>query len=92
VERLSICPASPAKSGKSIPLAENRSERKTGTHKGVIVSISQNVETAKKGYDAYAAGDVETALSEFDDDIEWSVPGNSTISGTYRGKSKFWKC
>jgi ketosteroid isomerase-like protein len=50
---------------------------------------SQNVETAKKAYEAYGAGDVETALSTFDDDIEWSIPGNSTLSGTYRGKDKF---
>ena len=50
---------------------------------------SQNVEIAKRGYDAYAAGDIETALADFDDDIEWVVPGNSAISGTYRGKDQF---
>ena len=50
---------------------------------------SQNVEIAKKGYEAYGAGDVETALADFDDNIEWSIPGNSAISGTYRGKDKF---
>ena len=50
---------------------------------------SQNIEIAKKGYEAYGAGDVETALADFDDDVEWSIPGNSTISGTYRGKDKF---
>ena len=50
---------------------------------------SQNVEIAKKGYEAYGAGDVETALADFDDNIEWTIPGNSTISGTYRGKNQF---
>ena len=53
------------------------------------MSASQNVEIAKKGYAAYGAGDVETALSDFDDDFEWVVPGNSTVSGTYRGKDEF---
>jgi uncharacterized protein len=53
------------------------------------MSASQNIETAKKAYDAYGAGDVETALSDFDDDFEWVVPGNSTVSGTYRGKDEF---
>ena len=52
------------------------------------MSTSQNVETAKKGYAAYAAGDLETALSVMDDDIEFVVPGNSTVSGTYRGKAE----
>ena len=50
---------------------------------------SQNLEIAKKGYEAYGKGDVETALADFDDNIEWVVPGNSTVSGTYRGKDKF---
>ena len=53
---------------------------------------SQNVEIAKKAYEAYGAGDVETALNTFDDDIEWSIPGNSTLSGTYRGKDSSWSC
>ena len=50
--------------------------------------VSQNVETAKKGYAAFAAGDLETVLSIFDDSVEWSLPGNSTVSGTYRGKAE----
>ena len=52
------------------------------------MSTSQNVETAKKGYAAFAAGDLETVLSIFDDDIEFVLPGNSAVSGTYRGKAE----
>ena len=50
---------------------------------------SQNVEIAKKGYEAFGAGDIETALADFDDNVEWTIPGNSTLSGTYRGKEQF---
>ena len=50
---------------------------------------SQNAETAKKAYEAYGAGDVEAALTTFDDNIEWSIPGNSVLAGDYRGKSEF---
>jgi uncharacterized protein len=49
----------------------------------------QNIETVKKGYAAFAAGDTETVFSLLDDDIEWIQPGNSAISGTYRGKAGF---
>ena len=56
--------------------------------KGAMVA-SQNVEIAKKAYEAYGAGDVETALADFDDNIEWSIPGNSAISGDYRCKDQF---
>ena len=52
------------------------------------MSTSQNIETAKKAYAAFAAGDLETAMSNLDDNVEWVVLGNSTISGTYRGKAE----
>ena len=48
----------------------------------------QNVEHIKKGYEAFAAGDVETLMSLFDDDIEWIQPGDSAVSGTYHGKGE----
>ncbi|SEC39691.1 hypothetical protein SAMN04490220_1529 [Rhodococcus jostii] len=35
------------------------------------MSVEQNIETAKRGYSAYSAGDAETAMSYFDDDVEW---------------------
>jgi hypothetical protein len=52
-----------------------------------------NLEKAKQAYAAFAAGDVEAASADLGDDIEWIVPGNSAISGTYRGKHEvigFW--
>ena len=49
----------------------------------------QNVELVKRGYDAFSAGDVETLMSLFDDNVEWVQPGQSTISGIYRGKGEF---
>ena len=52
------------------------------------MSTSQNVERAKKGYAAFAEGDLETVLSLYDDDVEFVLPGNSTVSGTYRGKAE----
>jgi len=53
----------------------------------------QNVETAKRGYAAFSAGDAQGAMENIGDDIEWIVAGNSAISGTYRGKQEvgeFW--
>jgi uncharacterized protein len=49
---------------------------------------SQNIETTKRGYAAFNAGDVETALSVFGDTVEWTIPGDSMIGGTYRGKGE----
>ncbi|KUI29133.1 DUF4440 domain-containing protein [Mycobacterium sp. IS-1742] len=47
-----------------------------------------NIENVKRGYDAFAAGDIETVMNLFDDNIEWVQPGNSTISGTFHGKGE----
>jgi len=49
---------------------------------------NQNIETTKKGYAAFNAGDLETALSVFADTVEWTIGGESMISGTYRGKGE----
>ncbi|OBA81595.1 DUF4440 domain-containing protein [Mycobacterium sp. 1164966.3] len=48
----------------------------------------QNVDVIKRGYDAFSTGDMETMMSLFDDNIEWSQPGDSAISGTYHGKGE----
>lgn len=48
----------------------------------------QNIQLVKKGYDAFAAGDMETVMSLYDEDVEWIQPGESTISGTYHGISE----
>jgi ketosteroid isomerase-like protein len=48
----------------------------------------QNLESAKKAYAAFSAGDAAGAMENIADDIEWITPGNSTISGTIRGKEE----
>jgi ketosteroid isomerase-like protein len=52
------------------------------------VSEDQNIELAKSGYEAFARGDLEGAMAPLADDIEWIVPGKSSVSGTYRGKEE----
>ena len=47
---------------------------------------AENKELVRRGYEAFAAGDAETVMSLFADDIEWIEPGRSTVSGTHRGK------
>ena len=58
--------------------------------KGVSTVSEQetNKELVKKGYEAFAAGDIQTVMDLFDDDIEWVQPGQSAISGTFHGKSE----
>jgi ketosteroid isomerase-like protein len=44
-----------------------------------------NEELIRRGYDAFSAGDLETVLSIFDENIRWHVPGRSPLAGDYRG-------
>jgi len=44
-----------------------------------------NAELVRSGYDAFAAGDIPAVLAIFADDISWTIPGRSAVSGTYTG-------
>lgn len=48
----------------------------------------QNIELVRSGYQAFAGGDTQALMAVFDEDIEWVQPGDSAVSGTYRGKSE----
>jgi ketosteroid isomerase-like protein len=52
------------------------------------MSAAENKAATQAAYQAFAAGDLEGAMKDMADDIEWIVPGNSTVSGTYRGKAE----
>ena len=57
------------------------------------MTATENIEKAKRAYAAFSAGDAKGAMADMADDIEWIVPGNSAVSGTYRGKAEvggFW--
>ena len=47
-----------------------------------------NVELLRKGYAAFAAGDMATVENIFADDIVWHAPGNNPISGDFKGKEQ----
>jgi uncharacterized protein len=48
----------------------------------------ENKQAAKAGYEAFGRGDVEGALANISDSVEWVVKGDSAIGGTYRGKEQ----
>ncbi|BBY41980.1 nuclear transport factor 2 family protein [Mycolicibacterium celeriflavum] len=52
------------------------------------MSEQENKQLIQRGYEAFAAGDIETVMAMFDDDIEWVQPGESAVSGTYHGKTE----
>jgi ketosteroid isomerase-like protein len=52
-----------------------------------------NKQAAINGYEAFGAMDPEGAMKDMSDSIEWIVAGDSSVSGTYRGKEDigtFW--
>jgi len=48
----------------------------------------QNLESARRAYAAFSAGDAAGAMENIADDVEWITPGDSAISGTARGKQE----
>ena len=55
---------------------------------GIEMSEQENKELMERGYAAFSAGDLDTVMSLFDDDIEWVQPGQSAVSGTFHGKTE----
>jgi ketosteroid isomerase-like protein len=57
------------------------------------VSAADNKQAAIDGYAAFSKGDLDGAMVALSDDVQWVVPGDSSVSGTYRGKQEvlgFW--
>ena len=55
---------------------------------GTGQSAEQILRSARAAYAAFSWGDVAAAMDNMADDIEWVVPGNSTVSGTHHGKEE----
>ena len=47
-----------------------------------------NLDLLRRGYAAYAAGDMDTINELFADDVVWHVAGRSAIAGDYTGKDQ----
>ena len=44
-----------------------------------------NEELLRRGYAAFAAGDLDTVRAIFDDNIEWHTAGQGPLAGVYHG-------
>ena len=44
-----------------------------------------NEDLTRRGFDAFAKGDVDTLRELFDQDAVWHVPGRNQLSGDHRG-------
>jgi hypothetical protein len=47
-----------------------------------------NEDLARRGYEAFATGDMATLNELFADDIVWHAPGRNELAGTFRGKDE----
>jgi ketosteroid isomerase-like protein len=45
----------------------------------------EDIALLRKGYDAFAAGDLDTIRGLFDDNIVWHIGGRSPLAGDYKG-------
>jgi uncharacterized protein len=52
------------------------------------MSAQANKESAETAYRAFAAGDAVAAMEDMDDGVVWTARGDSSLSGTYKGKEE----
>jgi ketosteroid isomerase-like protein len=50
------------------------------------VSVKEDIEIVRRGYEAFIAGDMVWLDEHLHKNIVWHVPGQSFLSGTYRGR------
>jgi ketosteroid isomerase-like protein len=51
-----------------------------------IIAEHPNATLARRGYEAFDTGDIETLREILDEDVVWHTPGRSPIAGDYRGR------
>jgi len=49
------------------------------------MNAEQRKQKIRDGFAALAAGDAEPLLGNFDDNVQWTIIGNTKFSGTYDG-------
>ena len=47
-----------------------------------------NEDLARKGYEAFGKGDLDTLTELFADDIQWHTPGRNQLSGDLKGRDE----
>lgn len=50
------------------------------------ISVHKNVETVRRGYEAFNTGDMKTLMGLFHENATWHVPGRNPLSGDYKGR------
>ena len=50
------------------------------------VSVKEDVELVRRGYEAFIAGDMVWLNEHLHENIVWHVPGHNLLSGTHRGR------
>jgi ketosteroid isomerase-like protein len=49
-----------------------------------------NEDLVRRGYEAFATGDMATLNELFSDNLVWHVPGHNQLSGDFRGKDEIF--
>ncbi len=52
------------------------------------MSAAENKQRAEAAYEAFSEGDAAGAMANMDDGVVWTVGGDSSLTGTYRGKEE----
>jgi ketosteroid isomerase-like protein len=52
------------------------------------VSVKENIELVRRGFDAFVAGNMEWLNEHFHENIVWHVPGHNVLSGAHQGREQ----
>lgn len=52
------------------------------------MSAQENKQQAEAAYEAFSEGDAAGAMANMDDGVVWTVGGDNSLTGTYKGKEE----
>src|SRR4051794_28647756 len=74
--------------GRALPTTAPDRPTRPWRYRGDAVSAQDDLAMISKGYEAFGAGDIQTVMDLFTDDIAWHIPGKNPLAGDYHGKDQ----
>ena len=51
-----------------------------------VISVHKNVDSVRRGYEAFNKADMKTLTELFDEHATWHTPGRGPLAGDYKGR------
>jgi ketosteroid isomerase-like protein len=87
-DETSLLVAAPSMRSRNAANPRSGRQHVLGARRATSRTMSQNIDTIKNAYAAFARGDIESMLSTLAPEFEWIEPAGSEYAGTFRTRQE----